>query len=308
MRTLLLRVATFAFLLVGVNTSALAQEAPQTDEAPPLPQPQDEAQAVQSEIPADPQAQPGPPPSPPLGDAKCKPGQEPPCYLTSEHYDALGTRIEALKAEIAGLKGRLEEVSREKQQAEEGGNPKRAEQLEAAQGVLVQKIEALTKELGRLTDTLGAQTVVPSYAGFKWGALVRSGVPLSTGSPERAIPIQGEGAIRWVSRYHLGLELAAALGVWQTDDVAPLAFTSRFAGVASFADGGFFVGPEVSVLQNHYREDPALLLVTLPVGAEWHIGRSPWTLRAAVAPTLHSELARQSGQPWLQFGFGYVSQ
>lgn len=307
MRTLLLRVATFAFLLVGVNTSALAQEALQTNEAPPLPQPQDEPQAAQSEIPADHQAQPGPPDSPPVGDSKCKPGQEPPCYLTSAHYDALGSRIEALKAEIATMQGRLNTLEREKAAAKQQGDQQRTAQLEAAQSVLVQKIEALTKELGRLTDTLGAQTVVPSYAGFKWGALVRSGVPLSTGSPERAIPIQGEGAIRWVSRYHLGLELAAALGVWQTDDVAPLAFTSRFAGVVSFPDGGFFVGPEVSVLQNHYREDPALLLVTLPVGAEWHIGLSPWTLRAAVAPTLHSELARQSGQPWLQFWFGYVS-
>lgn len=289
-------VATLALLLVGVHTSAKAQEAPQIDQAPPLPQPHEE-----------PAAQPGPPQSPPEGDAKCRPGQEPPCYLTSQHYDALEGKIQRLKGELSSLQARLEDLQREKATAQQQGDDQRTAQLEAAQTVLVQKIEALTAEIRRLTDNLQAQTVTPSYAGFKWGALIRSGVPLATGSPERAIPIQGEGGIRWVSRYHLGLELAAALGVWQTEDVAPLAFTSRFAGVASFADWGVFVGPELSVLQNTYREDHALLLVTLPVGAEWHIARSPWTLRFAVAPTLHSELARQSGQPWLLFGFGYVS-
>lgn len=297
-------VATLALLLVGAITSnANAEEAAAGNQAPPAP-----TDAAPPAPTGEPAAQPGPPTSPPEGDAKCKPGQEPPCYLTSAHYDALGARIGTLKGELSSLQARLDELQREKAAAEQQGDDKRAAQLEAAQGVLVGKIEALTAEISRLTGTITAQAVTPPYAGFKWGALLRSGLPLATGSPERAIPIQGEGSIRWISRYHLGLELAAALGVWQTEDVAPLAFTSRFAGVVSFTDGGFFVGPEVSVLQNHYRKDPALLLVTLPVGAEWHIGRSPWTLRAAVAPTLHSEMARQSGQPWLQFAFGYVSQ
>lgn len=308
-------VATLALLLVGAITSkANADEAPSDDQpAPPAPSDDKAPPAPSDEVPPLPQppeepaVQPGPPTAPPEGDAKCQPGQQPPCYLTSQHYDALGARIEAQKAEIAALQARLKELEAEKQAANQQGDEQRAGQLEAAKRELVEKIEALTRELTRLTGTLTAQSVVPDYAGFKWGVLARAGFPLATGSPERAIPIQAEGGLRWVSRYHLGLELAAALGVWQTEDVAPLAFTSRFAGVVSWRHGGVFVGPELSVLQNTYREDPAYLLVTLPIGAEWHIARSPWTLRFAVAPTLHSELARQSGQPWLLFGFGYVS-
>lgn len=231
---------------------------------------------------------------------KCVPGQEPPCYLTMEHYNALQAQIEAQTKLIDKLKAQLA-ADKEAAAAGDAGANARIAVIEA-------EIAAGQARLAALENA--AREAKASPGSVQWSVMARAKGAVGTPSDKTAVPVDVDAAVGYRDgKTGLGAELGAGGGGWVTDGKFPPALHVRgaFTGmwpVGGDVDLGFGLGGEYGYLGNP-NGDGGYGLGT--VGADMRLKIGGFCARAGVDLPVHSDLARTSGV-FVGGGLGYCGE
>jgi len=143
----------------------------------------------------------------------------------------------------------------------------------------------------------------PRWAG--WHFRLGAGVMFTSlnGSGNIAVPLQVEGTVEYITRFHLGLRAGLNLGVWFTREedrndtytVAPFALSGHLSGIISWEYFSLVI-PQVRVhfLQGAIYKAGGHLWTTLHAGVEFHIQRR-FALEVLLGTAVHTELPRFNG-------------
>ena len=135
-----------------------------------------------------------------------------------------------------------------------------------------------------------------SALGWHYAAMGTVGVALMTGSEHAYVPIRFDGMVRYLGAQHIGFELSAGVGGWQTEDIFPFAFMDSVALAVGAAHWSMSLGPEHSLLQHPLQGFGFVHLFDLKYTAEYR----PWRdehlmLRFSLAPNLYTAGTRAGG-------------
>lgn len=239
-----------------------------------------------------------PPQSP--DSTRCVEGQEPPCYLTMEHFDNLKSQIEALKSLIISLQASLAEAKSAAGKGDEGAASRMAA-LEAELARYNERLGSLEDQLRELQGSAGA---------VQWSVMARARGAVGAPSDKTAVPVDVDAAVGYRDgKSGLGAEVGAGIGGWATEGEFPFAGHVRGALTGSWPVGrgvdlGFGLGAEYTYLENPNGDGGSGLGT---VGPDLRLKFEGFCLRAGLDFPFSSDLARTSG-PFIGGGLGYCGE